>query len=93
MLIVLKILRGKNVYKTLAEMHRLRFLDSYIPEFEEISCRVQHDLYHVYTVDQHQLYAVAMLKRIARGELAALVARLDDDGPDAAARAVDLCGS
>jgi [protein-PII] uridylyltransferase len=34
-------------------------------------CRVQHDLYHVYTVDQHQLYAVAMLKRIARGELAA----------------------
>jgi len=35
-----------------------------------VTCRVQHDLYHVYTVDQHQLYAVAMLKRIARGELA-----------------------
>src|SRR5262249_50677241 len=31
--------------------------------------RVQHDLYHVYTVDQHQLYAVALMKRIARGEL------------------------
>jgi [protein-PII] uridylyltransferase len=32
---------------------------------------VQHDLYHVYTVDQHQLYALAMQKRLARGELAA----------------------
>jgi [protein-PII] uridylyltransferase len=30
---------------------------------------VQHDIYHVYTVDQHSLYAVATLKAIARGEL------------------------
>lgn len=63
----LKILRGKNVFKTLAEMHRLRFLDSYIPEFEEISCRVQHDLYHVYTVDAHTLFAVREIERL-RGQ-------------------------
>jgi UTP:GlnB (protein PII) uridylyltransferase len=30
-----------------------------MPEFAPCTCRVQHDLYHVYTVDQHQLYAVA----------------------------------
>lgn len=59
-----KILRGKNVYKTLAEMGRLRFLDSYIPEFEEISCKVQHDLYHVYTVDAHTLFAVREIERL-----------------------------
>jgi [protein-PII] uridylyltransferase len=35
-----------------------------------VSGRVQHDIYHVYTVDQHSLYAVATLKAIARGELA-----------------------
>jgi [protein-PII] uridylyltransferase len=41
-----------------------------MPEWAPCTARVQHDLYHVYTVDQHQLYAVAMQKRIARGELA-----------------------
>ncbi|MCC6503138.1 MAG: [protein-PII] uridylyltransferase [Deltaproteobacteria bacterium] len=59
-----KILRGKSVYKTLAEMGRLRFLDSYIPEFEEISCKVQHDMYHVYTVDAHTLFAVREIERL-----------------------------
>lgn len=63
----MKILRGKSVFKTLAEMHRLRFLDFYIPEFDEISCRVQHDLYHVYTVDAHTLFAVREIERL-RGQ-------------------------
>ncbi|MCA9679987.1 MAG: HD domain-containing protein, partial [Myxococcales bacterium] len=52
-------------------MHQLGLLNAVMPEWAPCTCRVQHDLYHVYTVDQHQLYAVAMLKRIARGELAA----------------------
>ena len=42
-----------------------------MPGWAPCTARVQHDLYHVYTVDQHQLYALAMQKRIARGELAA----------------------
>jgi [protein-PII] uridylyltransferase len=29
---------------------------------------VQHDVYHIYTVDQHSLYSVAMLKALARRE-------------------------
>jgi [protein-PII] uridylyltransferase len=54
----------------LEEMHDLGILAALMPEFAPCTGRVQHDLYHVYTVDQHQLYAVALLKRIARGELA-----------------------
>ena len=54
----------------LEEMHQLGVLNALMPEFAPCTCRVQHDLYHVYTVDQHQLYAVAMLKRLSRGELA-----------------------
>lgn len=54
----------------LEDMHQLGLLNALMPEFAPCTCRVQHDLYHVYTVDQHQMYAVAMLKRIARGELA-----------------------
>ena len=50
-------------------MHQLGVMSALMPEWAPCTCRVQHDLYHVYTVDQHQLYAVAMMKRIARGEL------------------------
>ncbi len=53
----------------LEEMHQVGILGALMPEFAPCTCRVQHDLYHVYTVDQHQLYALAMLKRLARGEL------------------------
>lgn len=52
-------------------LNQLGVIAALVPEWAPVVCRVQHDLYHVYTVDQHQLYAVAMLKRIARGELAA----------------------
>ncbi len=55
----------------LETLHQLGVLNAVMPEWAPCTCRVQHDLYHVYTVDQHQLYAVAMLKRIARGELVA----------------------
>jgi [protein-PII] uridylyltransferase len=54
----------------LEQMHQIGILDALMPEFAPCTCRVQHDLYHVYTVDQHQLLAVGMLKRLARGELA-----------------------
>jgi [protein-PII] uridylyltransferase len=51
-------------------MHQLGILTALMPEWAPCTGRVQHDLYHVYTVDQHQLYALAMQKRLARGELA-----------------------
>ena len=64
-------LRDDRQPSLLEEMHQAGVLNALMPEFAPCTCRVQHDLYHVYTVDQHQLYAVAMLKRTMRGELAA----------------------
>ena len=52
-------------------MHQLGILNALLPEWAPCTARVQHDLYHTYTVDQHQLYTLAMQKRLARGELAA----------------------
>jgi len=52
-------------------MHQLGILAAVMPGWAPCTGRMQHDLYHVYTVDQHQLYALAMQKRLARGELAA----------------------
>jgi [protein-PII] uridylyltransferase len=54
----------------LEQMHQLGIVSAILPEWAPCTARVQHDLYHVYTVDQHQLYTLAMQKRMARGELA-----------------------
>ena len=67
----LDILRSpKRVVKTLREMHRLHFLNHFIPEFAEIFCMVQHDAYHIYTVDIHSLFSVEELIRLWEGEYA-----------------------
>jgi [protein-PII] uridylyltransferase len=63
-------LRDSAQPSALEVMHQLGILSALMPEWAPCTARVQHDLYHVYTVDQHQLYAVAMQKRLARGELA-----------------------
>jgi [protein-PII] uridylyltransferase len=66
----LNILRSeKGMAETLRLMHHLEFLNEYIPEFEHIYCKVQHDLYHIYTVDIHTLFAVEQMEKILNGEL------------------------
>ncbi|MEM6291732.1 MAG: HD domain-containing protein [Myxococcota bacterium] len=52
----------------LEEANELGVLEAIVPEFGDVRGRMQHDTYHVYTVDQHTLAALAMLKRIARGD-------------------------
>ncbi|HEY0707652.1 MAG TPA: [protein-PII] uridylyltransferase, partial [Polyangia bacterium] len=52
----------------LEQMNDLGLLTALMPEWEAIVGRVQHDMYHVYTVDQHSLYAVGLLKALARRE-------------------------
>jgi len=37
-------------------MHQCGILGRLIPAFERITGRIQHDLFHVYTVDQHTLF-------------------------------------
>lgn len=54
--------------KALRDMHHLRFLNHFIPEFGRIYCKVQHDAYHIYTVDMHSLFAIAELVKLWEGE-------------------------
>ncbi|HEY6839025.1 MAG TPA: [protein-PII] uridylyltransferase [Geobacteraceae bacterium] len=58
----------KGVAETLQLMHHLEFLNHFIPEFGRIYCKVQHDLYHIYTVDTHSLFCVEEIVRLWRGE-------------------------
>lgn len=48
--------------------HEVGLLERIIPEFAASRGRMQHEGFHVYTVDQHSLYAVEFLKAIARGD-------------------------
>lgn len=62
------ILRGfKGVAETLRLMHYLGFLIRFIPEFERVYCKAQHDLYHIYTVDTHSLFALEEIVRLRNG--------------------------
>ncbi|MCM0083402.1 [protein-PII] uridylyltransferase [Geomonas sp. Red32] len=58
----------KLVAETLQQMHHLGFLNRFIPEFERIYCKVQHDVYHIYTVDTHTLFAVEEITKLWRGD-------------------------
>ena len=58
----------KGVAETLQLMHHLEFLNRFIPEFERIYCKVQHDIYHIYTVDTHSLFAVEETVKLWKGE-------------------------
>ena len=49
------LLRGPRAVDTLARMARLGVLGQWIPAFALVSGRMQFDLFHVYTVDQHTL--------------------------------------
>lgn len=54
-----------------SELHEVGLLLAMVPEFEPVTGRVQHDVYHVYTVDVHSVAAVDKLRAIKRGDLAA----------------------
>jgi [protein-PII] uridylyltransferase len=56
------LLRGAQPVETLTRMARLGVLGRWLPAFARVSGRMQFDLFHVYTVDQHTL---AVLRNIA----------------------------
>ena len=60
--------RVERIYETLDLMHRMKALGRVLPEFGAVSALVQHDLYHMYTVDEHSLLAVKKIESLMGGE-------------------------
>ncbi len=55
----------RGVTHELRRMNRYGILAAYIPAFEQIVGRMQYDLFHAYTVDQHSLYVVRNMRRLS----------------------------
>ncbi|MGS0576204.1 [protein-PII] uridylyltransferase [Xanthomonas oryzae pv. oryzicola] len=61
------LLRGTRAVETLSRMARLGVLGQWIPAFASVSGRMQFDLFHVYTVDQHTLMVLRNIALFAAG--------------------------
>ncbi|HEV8693932.1 MAG TPA: [protein-PII] uridylyltransferase [Lysobacter sp.] len=64
----LRLLRGPQAVEMLKRMARLGVLGRWIPAFAKVSGRMQFDLFHVYTVDQHTLTVLKNIASFASGE-------------------------
>ncbi len=53
----------KGITHALRQMNQLSILGRYLPNFRRIIGQMQHDLFHVYTVDQHILMVVRNVRR------------------------------
>ncbi|MDH3690617.1 MAG: HD domain-containing protein, partial [Gammaproteobacteria bacterium] len=62
----MKILREPDgVASALSRMNSYGVLGAYVPAFGAVVGQMQHDLFHVYTVDAHSLFVVRNLRRFA----------------------------
>ena len=56
---------SRGVTHELRRMNRYGILAAYIPAFDSIVGRMQYDLFHAYTVDQHTLFVIRNMRRLS----------------------------
>lgn len=60
----------EGIHRNLRRMNRYGILGRYLPEFGHIVGQMQHDLFHIYTVDAHTLNLIKHLRKFRWPELA-----------------------
>ena len=56
----------------LTDLHECGWLGAYLPEFGNLTCLMQFDSYHQYTVDEHTLIGIGHLDALAQGKATGL---------------------
>jgi len=56
---------SRGVTHELRRMNRYGILAAYIPAFDSIVGRIQYDLFHAYTVDQHTIFVIRNMRRLS----------------------------
>src|SRR6185437_6858142 len=59
----------KNPEIALRWMSEAGVFGRFVPDFGRVVAQMQYDMYHVYTVDEHSLFAIGMLHQIESGAL------------------------
>jgi [protein-PII] uridylyltransferase len=52
---------------SLRRMNEAGVFGRFVPDFGRVVAQMQYDMYHVYTVDEHTLFAIGILNRIEHG--------------------------
>src|SRR3984957_9110015 len=66
----LEILTSKKDPETaLRRMNEAGLFGRFVPDFGRVVAQMQYDMYHVYTVDEHTLFAIGIVHQIENGEL------------------------
>lgn len=55
----------RGITHQLRHMNRYGILSAYLPCFANIALRMQYDLFHIYTVDEHTLFVIRNLRRFS----------------------------
>ena len=56
----------QGIHRNLRRMNRYGILGRYLPEFGHIVGQMQHDLFHIYTVDAHTLNVIKHLRKLGK---------------------------
>ncbi|HTV88409.1 MAG TPA: [protein-PII] uridylyltransferase [Stellaceae bacterium] len=59
----------KNPEIALRRMNEAGVFGRFVPDFGRVVAQMQYDMYHVYTVDEHTLFAIGILHQIESGQL------------------------
>lgn len=57
--------QSQGITHQLRRMNRYGVLAAYLPSFANIVARMQYDLFHIYTVDEHTLFLIRNLRRFS----------------------------
>ncbi|MBL8806226.1 MAG: [protein-PII] uridylyltransferase [Rhodospirillales bacterium] len=65
----MEILTDPRAETALRRLNEAGVFGRFVPDFGRVVAQMQHDMYHVYTVDEHTIFAIGILHRIEQGQL------------------------